>query len=160
MAEISAGLLMFRRRESLEGPSTPEVFIVHPGGPYFKNQDEGAWTIPKGLVKPGEDLLLAAKREFEEETGIKPIGAMLFLGTVRLKSGKIIHGWAFEYDIWEEIVVKSNYFTMESPPNSGRMQSFPEVDRGAFFSIEEAKKKLNPAQAPFVDLLMQVLPQF
>jgi predicted NUDIX family NTP pyrophosphohydrolase len=147
---------MFRKRDNILGFRL-EVFIVHPGGPFFASKDDGVWSIPKGLVNEGEDLLRAAKREFEEETGIQPVGEMIPLGQVKLSSGKVVYAWAFERDLWEEITVKSNYFTMEWPQNSGRVQSFPEVDRGGFFDPATAKIKLNPAQAPLVDTLLKIL---
>ncbi len=146
----SAGILLYRNNGS-----QLEVFIVHPGGPFFKNKDAGAWSIPKGEFLPNEDLLLAAKREFEEETG-QPITGDNFikLSTVKLKSGKTVHAWAVEADIDAEKIV-SNTFEMEWPPKSGKQASFAEIDRGGWFGVEDARKKLNPAQVALVDELVQ-----
>ena len=131
-----------------------EVFLVHPGGPFFKNKDVGAWTLPKGLQEKDEDLLLTAQREFEEETGIKPLGPYFDLGTTRLKSGKVIYAWAFETEA-ERVTLQSNTFTMEWPPRSGKQQTFPEVDKADFFNLEQAREKLNEAQGIFLDRLAQ-----
>lgn len=149
----SAGLLMYRRTNG-----ELELFLAHPGGPYFRNRDDGGWTIPKGLTEPGEDLLDAARREFDEETGIRPTGEMLPLGRIRQKGGKAVHAWAFEGD-WdpEQQPLVSNHFELEWPPNSGRMQSFPEVDRAAFFDVETARRKLLASQAPLIDRLLEKL---
>ncbi len=137
---------MVRRRESVG-----EVLLVHPGGPYFRNKDMGAWTVPKGLVDEGEEHLEAAKREFVEETGFA-LEATKFvaLGEVRMKSGKRIQAWAFAGDR-DPATVKSNTFEVEWPPRSGKMQSFPEVDRAAFFGRAEAFDKIIEAQRPLVD---------
>jgi predicted NUDIX family NTP pyrophosphohydrolase len=145
--KTSAGLLMFRRAKGLE------VFLVHPGGPFWKNKDEGAWTIPKGLVEEGEELLVAAKREFQEETGILPEPPFIELGSARLKSGKTIHAWAFETRMEECPTPCSNTFPLEWPPKSGKIQEFPEVDRCGFFSVEEADAKIHVAQRPFIERL-------
>jgi predicted NUDIX family NTP pyrophosphohydrolase len=141
--KISAGLLMFRFIKQ-----TPEFFLVHPGGPYFKNKDLGYWTIPKGEVIAGEDLLETAEREFFEETSIKPFGPYIELGMVKQKGGKIVHAWAFENDCVEPI--RCNNFTLEWPPKSGTLVSFPEVDKGLYFSLEEALIKINQAQGEFI----------
>jgi len=126
-----------------------QVFLVHPGGPFFKNKDLGAWSIPKGEFLDDEDALAAAKREFEEETG-KAIGGDFFeLKPVRLKSGKTVHAWAIEGDINHETIT-SNLFEMEWPPKSGKKQSFPEIDRAGWFEIDEAKLKINAAQVGFI----------
>jgi predicted NUDIX family NTP pyrophosphohydrolase len=132
-----------------------ELLLVHPGGPFFRNKDDGAWTIPKGLVNPGEDLLAAARREFEEETGV-PVRADTFapLGHVRQKRGKIVHAWAFAGDC-DPAAIRSNTYELEWPPRSGRRKVFPEVDRGAFFDPDTARRKLLPAQAPFVDRALE-----
>ena len=127
-----------------------EVLLVHPGGPFWAKKDHGAWTIPKGEIVPGEDLLATASREFEEELGFAPQGKLLSLGMVSQKGGKKVHAWAFEGDC-NPAALKSNSFTIEWPPSSGRMQEFPEVDRAQFFGMDEAKKKINPAQ---VELLL------
>ena len=136
-----------------------KLFLVHPGGPYFKNKDLGYWSIPKGLPeKEDEDLLEAAKREFEEETGIKPEDEFLSLGSVKQKSGKIVYAWAFQKNINEDnIDVKSNLFELEWPPKSGKYINIPEIDRGEYFSVTEAKKKINSAQIEFIDRLLKNL---
>lgn len=146
-ASISAGLLLFRR-----SATGLEVFLAHPGGPFWKHKDEGAWTIPKGLVDESEDLLDAARREFLEETGIEPRGPFYELGTVRQKAGKVIHAWAWEGDA-DPALVRSNTFNMEYPRGSGRMIEVPEVDRCEWFSLAIARQKINPAQAEFLDRL-------
>lgn len=151
MAKQSAGLLLYRIRDS-----RTEVLLVHPGGPFFAHKDAGAWSIPKGEVDPGEDLLDCARREFEEELGFRPSGAVTSLGSVTLKSGKIVHAWAVEGD-WDTTRIKSNSFEMEWPPRSGKHQEFPEVDRAEFFEIEEATHRINPAQAELLSRLGQVL---
>src|SRR6266536_281316 len=138
MPETSAGLLMFRRCRG-----AIEVLLVHPGGPFWKNKDEGAWTIPKGEIAEGEEPLSAAIREFEEELGFKPNGPFRELTPVKQKGGKVVHAWAFEGDC-EPSQIKSNTFMMEWPPRSGKQAEFPEVDRASFFNFEEAKTKINP----------------
>lgn len=134
-----------------------KVFLVHPGGPFFKNKDEGYWSIPKGLVENGEDLLNTAIREFKEETGIEPIGEFNPLGCVKQKSGKTVHAWSFEYFGDYDIKILSNEFELEWPPNSGRKQFIPEIDDGRFFLIDEARLKINGAQSGFLDVLKQKL---
>jgi predicted NUDIX family NTP pyrophosphohydrolase len=151
MAKTSAGLLMYRLRGG-----TLEVLLVHPGGPLWANKDAGMWSIPKGEVREGEDALVTAKREFEEETGIRPAGEFVALEPIRQKSGKIVHAWALEGDC-DPAAIRSNTFKMEWPPRSGRMQSFPEVDRADFFAAEEAKRRMNPSQAAFVDELQRLI---
>jgi predicted NUDIX family NTP pyrophosphohydrolase len=145
----SAGILLFRRKKE------KEVFLVHPGGPFWMNKDNGAWTIPKGEINETEDPLAAAIREFEEETGKKLLGSFIQLIPVKQKAGKIIQAWLLEDDIDEKQVV-SNNFTMEWPPKSGKMKSFPEVDKAAWFSVEAAKEKINPAQIPFVEAVEKI----
>ena len=145
MPRISAGLLMFRRR-----PDGPQLLLVHPGGPFWRNKDDGAWSIPKGEVEADEDLLAAAKREFEEELGLKPMGQFVQLTPIRLKGGKIVHAWAFEGDC-DPTAIKSNTFITEWPPRSGRQMEFPEVDRAEFFSVNEAKRKINPRQIGLIE---------
>ena len=126
-------------------------FLVHPGGPFFIKKEEGAWTIPKGLVDPGEDLLAAAKREFTEETGIVPVEPYTSLGTTMLKSGKLIHAWAF-FGSWDESKgIVSNSFSLEWPPHSGKFKDFPEADRAAWMNYDDAKRLINPAQIVFLD---------
>jgi predicted NUDIX family NTP pyrophosphohydrolase len=149
---VSAGLLMFRFR----GDGV-QVFLAHPGGPLFRNKDEGHWTIPKGEPPDGEPLLNAAMREFEEETGIEPHGQYLELGWIRQKGGKVVHAWAFEGDYDESQPIRSNAFEMQWPPGSGKTCSFPEVDRACFFDLPEAKRKLKDAQWPLVERLLMLL---
>jgi predicted NUDIX family NTP pyrophosphohydrolase len=145
---------MFRK-----SPPGLEVLLAHPGGPYFRNKDEGAWTIPKGEAAEGEELLARARIEFEEELGIAaPASAdWIALGSVKQKGGKIVHAWAFEGDCPANFVAVSNNFELEWPPRSGRMQQFPEIDRAGFFSVEEAKRKIKEAQIPFLDRLIEAL---
>jgi len=147
----SAGILLFRKL----GPDC-ELFLVHPGGPFWKNKDEGAWSIPKGEFTEEEDALAAAKREFKEETGVNCNGKFIELASVKLKSGKIVYAWALEKDI-DPAKIKSNLFEMEWPPKSGKLQSFPEIDRAAWFTPAAAKQKINPAQATFIDELLEKL---
>ncbi len=144
---MSAGLLMYRYSGSVL-----EVFLVHPGGPYWTGKDEGVWSIPKGLIAPGEDSLAAAKREFQEETSIPSSEPFVSLGEVRQKSGKRIFAWAFPGQ-GDMPCVKSNLFSLEWPPRSGRKVEFPEIDRGEFFSLPAARKKINPSQREFLDRL-------
>ena len=151
MEKVSAGILMYRTRGGVL-----EVFLVHPGGPFFVKKDAGAWGIPKGEIDEGEDALATARREFEEETGFKAEGAVIPLAPVRQKGGKIVHAWAMEGDCDPERM-KSNTFTMEWPPHSGRRQEFPEVDRAGWFRVSEAKQRINTAQAGFLDELERVL---
>lgn len=151
-SKTSAGLLMFRTRQG-----KLEVLLVHPGGPFFQNKDEGAWTIPKGELTEGEDLLTRAKIEFEEELGIAASGHWLDLGSVKQKGGKIVHAWAFAGDLKDNFELASNTFEMEWPPRSGNVQRFPEVDRVNFFPMEEARRKINVAQTAFLDRLIEQL---
>ena len=148
----SAGILLFRR-----AGATIEVLIVHPGGPLWARRDDGAWSIPKGECDPGEDPLATARREFAEEIGVPaPAGEPLALGEVRLKSGKRVIAWALEGDL-DPAAIRSNTFAMQWPPRSGRIQEFPEVDRGAWFTPAGARLKLNAAQVEFVDRLLDML---
>jgi predicted NUDIX family NTP pyrophosphohydrolase len=147
MAQVSAGLLMYRR-----SGNTLEVFLVHPGGPFWVRKDQGAWSIPKGLVDEGEDRLEAAKREFAEETSIRPSGPFIYLGGIWQKSGKQVYGWGFEGNC-DLSQVKSNTFPLEWPPKSGQIKEFAEVDRGEFFSLPDARRKINQGQAEFLDRL-------
>jgi predicted NUDIX family NTP pyrophosphohydrolase len=140
----SAGLLLFKR--DAEGL---RFFLVHPGGPYFTGRDQGAWTVPKGEVMPGEEPVKAALREFEEETGKKVSGELIPLQPVVQKGGKHVYCWAVEGNIDAE-GMKSNVFSMQWPPRSGSMQQYPEIDRGAWFSLEEAQRKINERQVPFL----------
>lgn len=141
---------MFRRRPELE------VLVAHPGGPYFARKDEGAWTIPKGLIEEGEDPLLAARREFREEVGHDVSGPFIDLGEVRLKSGKRIRAFAAEGDLDEDKLV-SNTFEIEWPRGSGRMQRFPEIDRVSWFAPQFAARKLNAGQGALIERLGQKL---
>ncbi len=148
---ISAGLLLFRR---LDGRL--ELFLAHPGGPFWRGRDLGAWTIPKGGVAPGEELLAAACREFEEETGVRPRPPYIALGDVRQKAGKRIHAWAWEGDA-DPATATSNEMRTEHPRGSGRWLTFPEVDRWDWFDPATARTKLNPAQAELIGRLEAVL---
>ena len=133
-----------------------EFLLAHPGGPFWKDRDAGAWTIPKGEIQEGEDALTAARREFQEEVGVTPQGKFIELTPIKQKGGKIVHAWAIEGD-GDFSNIQSNLFQMEWPPNSGRFQACPEVDRAAFFRIEEAKGKINTAQVPFLEELKRKL---
>jgi predicted NUDIX family NTP pyrophosphohydrolase len=150
-SNASAGLLLFRKL-----PSGLEVFLAHPGGPFWQARDAGAWTIPKGMIDPGEAPLDAARREFQEETGVVPSGPFHSLGTVKQKGGKIVHAWAWEGDA-DPDTVRSNTATMEWPRGSGRFLTFPEVDRCAWFALAEAREKINPAQGELLDRLMHAV---
>jgi predicted NUDIX family NTP pyrophosphohydrolase len=150
MPKTSAGLLMYRTRNGML-----EVLLAHPGGPFWRNKDDGAWTIPKGEIDPGEDPLLAAQREFTEETGLAPAGPFTPLGSIKQKSGKIVQAWAFAGDC-DPATIKSNTFKLEWPPKSGKFQDVPEIDRAAFWPIPQARLKINPAQAPFLDALEKI----
>lgn len=144
----SAGLLLFRERSD-----GLEVLLVHPGGPFWSGKDDGAWSVPKGELEEGEDALQAAKREFSEETGAAPpAGDPLPLDPVRQPSGKTVHVWALrgEFDV---TALKSNTFSMEWPPKSGQQQQFPEVDRGAWFPVLEAARKIMKGQLPLLEQL-------
>jgi predicted NUDIX family NTP pyrophosphohydrolase len=143
----SAGILLHRRT-----PSGLEVLLVHPGGPYWAKKDAGAWTIPKGEIDPGEEPLDAARRELAEETGLVAVGPFVMLQPVRQKAGKRVTAFACAGDC-DAAGIRSNVFSLEWPPRSGRMQEFPEVDRAQWFSIPEARAKINPAQAAFLDEL-------
>jgi predicted NUDIX family NTP pyrophosphohydrolase len=147
MSKVSAGLLMYRVRDG-----ELEFLLAHPGGPFWKNKDAGAWTIPKGEIQNGEEAFVAARREFEEEIGLKPEGNFIELTSIRQKGGKIVHAWAFEGDCDAECIT-SNTYEMEWPPRSGKFQTCPEVDRACFFRMEEAKQKINPAQAALLEEL-------
>ena len=151
MTKSSAGLVLFRLRAG-----RPEFLLVHPGGPFWARKDAGAWFVPKGEVEAGEDRLAAACREFEEETGCTPRGPFLELGSVRNKSGKTITAWAFEGDC-DPQAIASNLFTIEWPPRSGKQQQFPEVDRAAFFALEEARVKASSAELALLERLAEVL---
>jgi predicted NUDIX family NTP pyrophosphohydrolase len=146
----SAGILLFRRRAR-----ELEVFLVHPGGPFWAHRDEGAWSLPKGEYQPGEDPLLAARREFQEETGAAIDGDFLALPSVKQAGGKVVDAWAVEGDFDPE-GLHSNTFDLEWPPKSGVRRSFPEVDRGAWFPIPAARHKLLTGQLPLLDALLEL----
>ncbi len=148
---VSAGLLLYRRTAG-----GLEVFLAHPGGPFWAKKDAGAWTIPKGLVNAGEEPLAAARREFAEETGVRLGGPFRPLGSVRQKAGKVVHAWACEGDA-DPAAVTSNVMTVEWPSGSGRRLTFPEVDRCGWFDPPTARAKVNPAQAEFIDRLEAAL---
>jgi predicted NUDIX family NTP pyrophosphohydrolase len=151
MPRVSAGLLMYRIHDG-----KLQVLLAHPGGPFFMNKDEGAWTIPKGEVEPGEDLLETAKREFEEETGVTPTKPFAALTPVKQKGGKIVHAWAFQGDC-EPSAIVSNTFTMEWPPKSGRQMAFPEIDRVEFFDVVAARRKIKAGQAGLIEELERMV---
>jgi len=141
--QISAGIVAFRRKPALE------VLLAHPGGPYWAKKDDGVWTIPKGLVEPGDDLVATARREFTEETNLTADGALIALAPVNQKSGKVVHGFAIEAD-FELGAFSSNTFEIEWPPKSGNRQSFPEIDRIAYFALPAAKMKIIAYQLPLL----------
>ena len=143
---------MFRR-----GAAGLEFLLVHPGGPFFVNKDAGAWTIPKGEAAPGEDLLTRARIEFAEELGIAAEGEWIELGAIKQKGGKVVHGWAFEGALPSGFMLRSNEFEMEWPPRSGRQARFPEVDDARFFAEPTAREKINAAQVPFIERLLEHL---
>ena len=148
--KIAAGLLMYRIRHN-----NVEFFLVHSGGPLFVHKWDGYWSIPKGLLEPGEKPLQAAIREFEEETGLTPeTDEFIDLETVTQKSGKVVYAWAFAGDWPTGRPLQSNLFSMEWPPGSGNIQQFPEVDEGRFFSPAEARIKINARQIPLLDRLL------
>ena len=132
-----------------------QVLLAHPGGPFFRNRDEGAWTIPKGEVEAGEDLLEVAKREFFEETGVAPTVPFIALTPIQQKGGKVVHAWAFHGDC-DPAEIVSNTFTMEWPPKSGKQVEFPEIDRADFFDVAAAKGKINAAQIALVEECEQI----
>ena len=151
MAELSAGILMWRR-----GADGIEVLLGHFGGPLWAKRDAGAWAIPKGLVEPGEEYEACARREFEEELGVKPEGPLLPLGRIRQKGGKQVEAFALEGEL-DPAAIVSNHFTLEWPPRSGRFQSWPELDRAGWFTLAQAREKILPSQAALLDLLTQKL---
>ena len=151
MAKTSAGLLMYR---STNGPL--EVLLVHPGGPFWSRKDAGAWFVPKGELQENEDPLAAARREFQEETGIEPSGPFTPLGEVKHKSGKKVIAWALEGN-WDTSQLRSNTFRVEWPPKSGKEQEFPEIDRAEFLALPQAKTKIHEAEAEFLNRLAEHL---
>ncbi len=146
---VSAGVLLYRIRAG-----TVEVFLVHPGGPYWQNKDAGAWSIPKGELEEDADPLTTAQREFLEETGSTVTGPLVPLTPLRQPGGKLVHAWAVNGDV-DASSIASNTFRMEWPPRSGRMQEFPEIDRGAWFTIAAAKERILAGQRGFLDQLAQ-----
>ncbi len=150
MAKQSAGLILYRVKQK-----KLQVLLVHPGGPFWNRKDEGAWSIPKGETETGEELLDTAKREVREETGWNIHGNFIALDAVRQKSGKVVYGWAVNSDM-DESTFKSNLFEIEWPPHSGKMKSFPEVDKAGWFFIEEAYKKIHSYQTGLLDQLIQL----
>ncbi len=151
MTKHSAGLILYRLREGML-----EVFLIHPGGPFWEKKDLGAWSIPKGELDEGEEAFEAARREFEEETGFRPEGIFRELRPVRQRSGKIVHAWAVEGNC-DPTAIRSNTFTMEWPPRSGRHQEFPEVDRAAWFAVDLAKEKILEGQRGLLEQVELVL---
>lgn len=150
--KTSAGLLLYRRggREGIE------VFLVHPGGPFWAKKDEGAWSLPKGEIDEAEDALAAARRELAEETGLEVDGEFRPLASRRQPGGKLVHAWAVEADC-DPARVRSNLFSLEWPPRSGRIREFPEVDRAAWFGLPEARRRILKGQRPFIDELEDLL---
>ncbi|MBV8114649.1 MAG: NUDIX domain-containing protein [Silvibacterium sp.] len=151
MPKQSAGLLLYRRRSP-----APEVFLVHPGGPFWAKKDLGAWSIPKGEYAANEDPLEAARREFAEETGFAPDGELIPLGTIRQAGGKLVSVWAVEGDC-DPTQIRSNLCTIEWPPRSGRKIEIPEVDRAAWFRLDAARERILKSQGPVIDLLVERL---
>lgn len=149
---VSAGILLHRVRDG-----RLEVLLAHPGGPFHATKDMGAWSIPKGEVEPGEDLVDVARREFLEETGHPPPAAgAIPLGTIRQRGGKLVHAWALPGDL-DAAAAHSNTFSLEWPPGSGRLEAFPEIDRVGWFDLAEARRRLKDAQVPFLDRLLEAL---
>jgi predicted NUDIX family NTP pyrophosphohydrolase len=151
MAKTSAGIVLYRWRES-----RLEVFLVHPGGPFWARKDDGAWTIPKGEFAPGADALAAARREFTEETGLALAGEAVALQPIRQAGGKVVHAFALEGDA-DPGAIASNRFTLEWPPRSGRQQAFPEVDRAGWFGLAEARRKLLASQHGLLNQLLALI---
>lgn len=151
MTTQSGGILLFRRKPNIQ------ILLAHPGGPYWQNKDEDAWTIPKGEMAEDENAQAAALREFEEEVGFQPDGELIDLGSIKQKGGKTVYAWAVEHDIPDDFVFRSNTFEIEWPPDSGKQQEFFEIDRIEYFGPFEARNKINPAQIPFISRLIQSL---
>ena len=151
MSRLSAGLLMYRIRNG-----AVQVLLAHPGGPFFRNKDAGSWSIPKGEPAAGEDLLATAQREFTEETGIHPAGPFLPLRPVKQKGGKLVHAWAFQGDC-DPQAIRSNTFSIEWPPKSGRQAQFPEIDRAEFLDLNAAQKKIKAGQEGLIVELAAIL---
>jgi predicted NUDIX family NTP pyrophosphohydrolase len=148
MPQLSAGILLYRL-----GPAGCEVLLVHPGGPFWARKDDGAWSIPKGLIDPGEDHAAAARREFLEETGTAPPGDLVPLGSHKQPGGKSVIAFALAGEL-DPAAIRSNTFTMVWPPRSGRQQDFPEIDRAGWFGPDEARRKLLKGQTPILDALL------
>jgi predicted NUDIX family NTP pyrophosphohydrolase len=151
MPKKSAGLLVYRNADD-----SVEVFLVHPGGPFWTRKDEGSWSIPKGEFVEGEDPLEAAKREFKEETSFSVDGKFEALAPLRQPSGKIVYAWAVQGNV-DGSAIRSNHFSMEWPPGSGKTREFPEVDRADWFDFNAARRKILKGQAPFLDQLQLIL---
>ncbi len=151
MPKTSAGILLYRRKDS-----GLQVFLVHPGGPFFTKKDEGYWSVPKGEIDEGEDPLATAQREFNEETGCTVAGKFIPLSPIKQKNGKIVFCWAVEGDC-DADAITSNTFPLEWPPKSGRMREFPEADRADWFTVDQAKKKINAAQAALLAELLIIV---
>jgi predicted NUDIX family NTP pyrophosphohydrolase len=155
LSQVSSGLMMY----CLDDKKI-KIFLVHPGGPFFQNKDNGYWGVPKGLIEGNEKLLDTAKREFNEETGVTAPGGedkYLSLGSIIQKSGKKVHCWAFKINKLSPINLTCNTFDLEWPPKSKKIQKFPEVDKGEFFTVDEAKVKINSSQMEFIDRLLRIL---
>ncbi len=153
MPKLSAGIIAYKRNAAGEY----KVLLVHPGGPFYKNKDDGAWCIPKGEYTEGEDALLAAKREFTEETGNSlPLVEFIPLKPIKIKSGKIISAWVVEADFIEPLI-HSNHFDIEWPPRSGKKQSFPEIDKAEWFTLKEARHKINVGQTDLIEQLARII---
>jgi predicted NUDIX family NTP pyrophosphohydrolase len=151
MPKQAAGILLYRGTES-----SLEIFLIHPGGPYWAKKDDGAWSIPKGEHLDNEDALNAAKREFQEETGFPIEGQFYPLGSIKQSSGKVVRAWACEGNL-DASAIQSNMFRLEWPPRSGKFQDFPEADRGDWFSVSQARKKILKIQLPFLENLERLL---
>ena len=145
----SAGILAYRKTKN-----QLEFFLVHPGGPFFAKKEDGVYTIPKGLIEKDEDPLATAKREFEEETGVKIDGDFFSLGSIIQKGGKVVQAWAIEFEI-DPTTIQSNTFPLEWPPKSGKIQNFPEVDKAGWFELEKAEKLINEKQRDFLYRLIE-----
>lgn len=153
MATHSAGILLYRYEDS-----ELKVLLVHPGGPFWKNKDEGAWSIPKGVYVEDEDSLEAARREFKEETGFEVNGDFIDLGEIKQSGGKVAHAWALEQDL-DTKKIESNTFTLEWPPKTGNIQEYPEIDKAGWFSLGEERKKILKSQVALLERLAQQLNQ-
>jgi predicted NUDIX family NTP pyrophosphohydrolase len=152
MKPISAGLVMYRIKDG-----ALQILLAHPGGPLFQNKDDGHWTIPKGEASADEPLLQTGMREFEEETGIQSSGPFIDLGSIRQRGGKTVYAWAFRGTYDDSQPIRSNTFEMQWPPGSGRIQSFPEIDKAQYFPLNEAEKKIKAAQWPLIERLIEIL---